>query len=162
MSFSQDLIKWTGWETYKNIKSLSLTGQDGEKWVYVRFTDNTKTNTSQIYGDSIILDRKKPTGTIQINNGSYITNNPNVTVNINAIDELSGIDYIEISADNTNWTNIGNVSTANITLTTGDGVKKVYMKIRDKAGNISPTIIDTIILDTTPPVGKITISKLTT
>jgi len=162
MSFSQDLTKWTGWETYKSTKTLSLTGQDGEKWVYVRFTDTTKTNTSSIYGDSIILDRKKPTGTIQINGGAYITNNRDVTVDINAIDELSGIDYIEISVDNASWTNIGNTNIANATLTTGDGVKKVYMRIRDKAGNISSTIIDSIILDTNPPVGKVSISKQTT
>jgi len=162
MSFSQDLTKWTGWETYKSTKTLSLTGQDGEKWVYVRFTNNTKTATSEIYGDSIILDRKKPIGTIQINGGAYITKYQDVQLSIRATDELSGIDYIEISNDNVNWTNIGNVDTANATLTEGDGIKKIYMKIHDKAGNISATIIDSIILDTKAPVGKITVSKNTT
>jgi hypothetical protein len=160
MSFSQDLVKWTGWETYKETKGISLTGQDGEKWVYVRFTDSGKVQVSDIYGDSIILDRKKPVGVVLINGGAYITNDSVVRVTVNAVDELSGVQKIEISTDNVNWQAYDPNSTYQ--LTEGDGVKKVYVKVYDNAGNMSSTLIDSIVLDTKPPVGKVTASRLRT
>ena len=38
------------------------------------------------------------------------------------------------------------------TLTSGNGVKTVYVRYRDLAGNLSPSFSDTITLDTTNPV----------
>lgn len=54
-----------------------------------------------------------------------------------------------------------------LTLTTGDGTKTVYMKVRDDVGNESATVSATISLDTSAPVPTITgpdvnrISKVT-
>ena len=42
-------------------------------------------------------------------------------------------------------------------LTTGDGSKTVYVQFKDGAGNISSPAADNIILDTTPPLGAVSI-----
>ena len=44
------------------------------------------------------------------------------------------------------------------TLTSGDGTKTVYVQYRDVLGNASGNFTDTIILDTTPPSGSISIN----
>lgn len=48
-------------------------------------------------------------------------------------------------------------TTKSITLTSGDGLKTVYVKVRDDVGNETATVSDTITLDTTVPV--VTISS---
>ena len=45
------------------------------------------------------------------------------------------------------------------TLPTGDGTKTVYVKFRDRAGNVSPVYSDTIMLETVAPTGSITINN---
>ena len=60
---------------------------------------------------------------------------------------------MQFSNDNTNWSTAETFSTSKAwTLTSGDGTKTVYAKLKDKAGNWSDTTIkDTIILDTISP-----------
>ena len=49
------------------------------------------------------------------------------------------------------------------TLATGTGVKTVYVRFRDAAGNTSSQISDTILVDTVVPVnGSLTVSNATT
>lgn len=44
------------------------------------------------------------------------------------------------------------------TLSSGDGTKAVYIEYKERAGNVSPSASDTIILDTAGPTGDITIN----
>lgn len=159
MALSQDGVKWSSWSTITSPKSISLTGTDGIKRVYIKFK-NDDGEESNIYYDEIILDRKKPVGVLLINNGDYITNQSMVYLTFNVMDELSGVYFVSFSKDGTNFDasyDYPAVLPINYLLS-GDGVKKVYMKIVDKAGNVSSKMIDTIILDSIAPSGKVVIN----
>jgi hypothetical protein len=151
-------IKWGGYSNIELTKTYSLTGADGIKRVYIQFRD-ANGSESNIYYDDIILDRKKPNGIVIINDGAYITKDRAVQVKVIAIDEQSGVDKIEISLDNTNWDIYDESNPDKRYILQGDdGVKNVYVRITDKATNISSVLKDSIILDTTSPTGVVKIN----
>lgn len=111
----------------------------------------------------IILDTIAPAGLdFAINGGAQYATNANVTLAISTTDpDTAGY---EIKA----WGGITGAATeaaatwqtyaASIAkvLTTGDGLKTIYVKIRDKVGNESAAVSKTITLDTAVPVVTIT------
>ncbi len=109
-------------------------------------------------------DTTKPTGSIVINSGAAVTNSPNVIVTLAPKDIAgSGIGYYCLSntaITTCNWTSSFDYNAANKpwTLAGTDGVKTVYALFRDNAGNVSSTISDTILLDTTAPTGSVKIN----
>jgi hypothetical protein len=58
-------------------------------------------------------------------------------------------DFGSSGCSTTSWINIS--TPYSWTLTSGDGLKNVYMQFRDNAGNISQTVMRSIKLDTTVP-----------
>ncbi len=162
MKFSNNNITWSTPEAYATTKSWTLTSGDGTKTVYVKYKD-VAGNWSSTYSDSIVLDTVPPTGTIKINNGAASTTSLNVTLNLSASDSRSGMSQMQFSNDNSTWsTPEAYATTKSWTLTSGNGTKTVYAKYKDKAGNWSGAISDTINLtlaDTTPPTGSITINN---
>jgi C1A family cysteine protease/putative hemolysin len=112
------------------------------------------------YGLSIITnDETPPTGSVVINEGTAYTDSPVVTLTLNATDIGTGVERMMVanSSDFSNTTWITYTSLLTWTLPAGDGTKAVYVKFRDRAGNISAVYSDTIILDTIPPTGSILI-----
>lgn len=108
----------------------------------------------------IKLDKTTPTGSIIINNGDAYTTSTSVTLTLTANDLTSGVYQVRYSNDNV-WDNEPweEFSPTKIwTLTQGDGPKTVYYQIKDKAGLISEIYSDTIVLDSTPPIGSIVIA----
>ena len=100
-----------------------------------------------------VVDKTPPTGTIIINNDAAYTNTTSVTLNLSAIDTGgSGLDKMQFSNNGTTWSTTEVYATKKAwVLTTGDGIKTVYAKFKDLAGNWSTPVSDTIILDTTKP-----------
>lgn len=103
-----------------------------------------------------------PFGTISISaaNGSkLLTISPDVTLNLNAIDNSGVVASMQFSNDNLAWSppRIYAASTP-WTLSTlgGDGIKTVYVQFIDGAGNVSESFQASIRLDSTPPVTTIT------
>ena len=81
-------------------------------------------------------------GTVVINNDAATTSNPNVTLTLtgtNATEMVIGNDPNFIGSS---WETFATSKTW--TLTSGDGVKTVYAKFKDSAGNLSQTASDTI------------------
>lgn len=81
-------------------------------------------------------------GTVVINNDAATTSNPNVTLTLtgtNATEMVIGNDPNFIGSS---WETFATSKTW--TLTSGDGVKTVYTKFKDSAGNLSQTASDTI------------------
>jgi hypothetical protein len=106
-----------------------------------------------------VPDTIPPTGTISINNGATYTNSTSVTLTLSASDAHSGVSKMRFSNDGVSWSSEENYATSKSwTLTAGDGTKTVYVQYKDNAGNWSSSISDTIILDTTPPTGTISIN----
>ncbi|MET3697095.1 Ig-like domain repeat protein [Bacillus oleivorans] len=127
----------------------TLPTGDGQKTVYMRIEDEAGNVSVVTY--EIGLDQTRPTGTVTINAGAGVTNNPEVVLSITGNDANEPI-QIRIATDTDNWTEweLLTPETA-VTLPAGDGEKTILLELKDAAGNIYQTS-DTIELDTTSPV----------
>lgn len=111
---------------------------------------------------NLTLDTTAPGGvTLSINDGALYATSTAVTLTIATTDGettgyqmkvwgVEGVDS-EVSAS---WENFSTSKSVN--LTSGDGLKTVYIKVRDDVGNESTQVSDTITLNTTVPVVTIT------
>jgi hypothetical protein len=141
---------WTGLYTYATSKSWTLSSGDGLKYVYAQYKDGKNYYSSVVY-DTIIKDTVNPTGSISINSGDPVTTSTSVTLYLTYYDATSGVYKVRYANEGQSWTAWESPSSTKAwTLTSGDGTKKVYYQIIDKAGRLSSTYSDTIILDTKP------------
>jgi subtilisin family serine protease len=147
MRFSCDQSNWTVWEPFSSKKSWTFSGDDGTKYIYVQYKDILG-NISELFSDSITVDTTPPTGSIYINNNAASTKTRNVTLNISATDNLSGVELMRIANDayslsSSLWEPY--ISTKQWTLASGkSGYKWVYIQFKDRAGNISGVYSDWI------------------
>lgn len=102
---------------------------------------------------SFIVDTQAPSGSITINGGASSTNSPSVTLTISATDLTSGVSEMILSNDGVFDEEVWEAFTSSRpwALSQGDGLKTVYLKLKDKAKNESSIYADDILLDTTPP-----------
>jgi hypothetical protein len=98
---------------------------------------------------AIFSDIDPPSGTVSVGNGA-VTNSVTVDLLVPATD-ASGVTTIDLSNDGASWTSRPYAPSQSWTLGAGDGVKTVYAKWQDGAGNWSAPIGDTIVLDTVGP-----------
>jgi hypothetical protein len=158
MSLSSNGTTWSGWSAIPaTAKAYTLPAGDGVKTVFVKFK-GAAAPESGIYTASIVLDTKPPVGTIVINGGAAVTRVATVGLTLSAAD-LNGVTSMQFSRDGINWGTWETYDTSGqIDLLPGDGTRKVMVKFKDGAGKISAAYTDTIIVDTKPPVGKVTIN----
>lgn len=111
---------------------------------------------------NLTLDTTGPQGVaVEINNGAAKTNTQLVTLAITLIDssttgyqmKIWGINGVSSEAS-ASWETFQ--ASKQVTLTTGDGTKTVYVKLRDDVYNESAIVNDSIVLDTSVPVVTIT------
>ncbi|TQR21243.1 cadherin-like beta sandwich domain-containing protein [Psychrobacillus vulpis] len=121
--------------------SGSTVSQEGNYTLVV--TDDATNQTTVNFS----IDKTPPQGSISILNGAGKTNTPLVTLNLTGVDANSLL--MQFSNDGSTWSK-EEIFTNNKTwmLTNGDGIKTVYYKLTDSAGN-SAQYSDTIILNTT-------------
>lgn len=153
MSFSNDNISWTPWETVQNTKGWTITSGPGEKKVYVRYRDAAG-NISNIISGSIYLvdDIKPPTVSLEVNRGQAISNTRYISLSISAHDDSSELPDLRyrVSADGLNWfnwngtqwvtgwsSNFNVLDLPNWDVGEEEGVKYVYAQVRDLQGNVS-------------------------
>lgn len=105
------------------------------------------------------VDTAPPTGTIVINANQPYATSITVTLTLSASDTGSGVYMMRFSNNKSNWSTPELYrSTKTWSLTSGNGTRTVYVKFQDKAGNWSGVFSDSIVLDTTPPSGAISIN----
>ncbi|MFJ7922223.1 S-layer homology domain-containing protein [Lysinibacillus fusiformis] len=130
---------------------LSIGPVNEDKILTFKLVDGAG-NESLEYQRIITLDTVAPSGTVVINNGNTHAANREVTLNLtlgNGVTDVVGVQY---SSNNSNWTlDEAFSSTKTYTLPAGDGNKTVYVRLIDRAGNIT-VIQDSIVLDTTAPI----------
>lgn len=111
---------------------------------------------------NLTLDTTAPSGlTLQINDGALYATSTAVTLKISVSDEQTtgyqmkiwGIDGVA-DEESATWESFAPSKSVN--LTSGDGLKTVYIKVRDDVGNESTQVSDTITLNTAVPVVTIT------
>lgn len=103
------------------------------------------------------VDPAAPTGTVTIDGGDALTNSATVRLTLSATDPApaSGVTQMRFSNDGTTWSAWQPYATsASWTLSSGDGVKRVYAQYIDAGGNLSAVVSDTIKLDTKSPRAK--------
>ena len=110
-------------------------------------------------GEAYTIDRTAPTGTLAVSNAALYTNDPNIVLGVTAADADAVLE-MRFSNDNSTWSAfVPFAATYTHTLSAGDGLKNVYMQLRDRAGNVSAGNISTqITLDQTAPNTTITTS----
>jgi concanavalin A-like lectin/glucanase superfamily protein len=104
-----------------------------------------------------LVDSNPPSGTVTINHVDTTTSSPNVSLDILGRDDVSGVDQFQVSNDGQNWATYSNTSYDSIVQTiswdltnatyggtTASGIKTVYVKFHDKAGNWGQPVTDTI------------------
>jgi hypothetical protein len=136
-------------DTTGNSKSYTNKA-DGIWYFHVRAKDNAG-NWGSADHYRVKIDTTKPSASISINNGAQYTDSRSVTLYLSYSDATSGVDKCRYKNEGESWTGWGSCSsTKSWTLTEGEGTKKVYYQVKDKARNIRE-VFDTIVLDTTPP-----------
>jgi hypothetical protein len=162
---------WVVWETDSTLTGIAATGYfpfflphgDGFYELY-SIAQDTAGNIEDlpVLADAIFgFDGTAPVGSILINGGSDWTNATQVTLQLTAIDQTSGVDKIRISNDGIWDTEPWEPpnSTRSWDLEIGEGQKTVYYQIRERAGLESVTYTDSIGFDQTPPMGFIEIEN---
>lgn len=111
---------------------------------------------------NLTLDTLAPAGlTAALNDGAIYTTSPAVALKLTLGDtdttgyqmKIWGIDGVADEAS-ASWETF--TAEKSITLPTGDGLKTVYVKVRDDVGNETAAVSDSITLDTAVPVVVIT------
>jgi hypothetical protein len=153
MSFSNDGTTFSAWESYSASKAWTLSDGDGTKEVFAKLKDGTGNITT--LSDSIILDTTAPTGTIAIDGGSDYCTTRDVSLVLNSADA----DYMQFSNDGVSYSDWEPYADSkDWVLSAGEGVKSVYVKLKDVAENVS-TFSDTIVADAIPPTGNMAINN---
>lgn len=144
MRFSLDNVSWSAWEDYGTSRSYTLPLGDGIKNLYVQYRD-TFGHISSTYNSAIILDTLAPSGSVVLNNSDAISNLSTMTATLNATDE-SGITQMQFSWDNVTWDAWEAFAvTKSVTANDGDGIKSLYVRFKDGAGNVSVVVSDSIL-----------------
>ncbi len=148
---------------YATAPGAILAAGDGTKTMYLRVRDAAG-NYSTVSTDTINLDQTAPTVTgAQINGGLANTNSLNLTITSTAADMASpgsGVAEMSFSENGTVWGSwLSYAASKPYTLSAGEGTRTVYVRVRDNAGNISvSSSSDTIVVDTVPPSGTLSIT----
>lgn len=111
---------------------------------------------------NLTLDTTAPSGvTLSINGGAEYTTSTSVTLSIGCSDSDTTVYQMKIwgivgatTEEDASWETFADSKA--VTLTSGDGQKTVYVKIRDDVYNESSSVSDTITLNTTVPQVTIT------
>ena len=157
MSFKVDNGAWQTPVAYTSPYTLTISPGDGTRTVYVKFIDSAG-NESGAYSDTIILDESIPViSNFTINNNAEWAGAGGLTLNIDATDNGTGISEMQFSNDNATWSSWQTFAgiKEGWQPTPGNGVKTVYVRIRDKAGNISSVVSASIKVDTVKPTGSV-------
>ena len=158
---------WVLWKDATTEISDNFTGTEGYRYRFnvtaIDIAGNI--NATGITAETLI-DLTAPTAdSIIIASGALYTNSLTVELTVTATDPLpgvnlsaSGIGFVGFSNDGVNYTWYEYTgATYSWNLTSGDdGLRTVYFKVRDVAGNEALTSVnDTIILDMTAPTSKV-------
>ncbi len=134
----------SAWTTFSEARKWRLSGAEGTKSVYVQYMDRAG-NKSPILEDKIILDYTPPSKCkVSINRDVKYTNKRTVNLFLQA-DQATQM----IVKGWDEW--MPYKSQISYDLPGSEGLKRIYVKFRDDAGNTSNIVHDDIIFDMTPP-----------
>ncbi|MCC6807397.1 MAG: carboxypeptidase regulatory-like domain-containing protein [Deltaproteobacteria bacterium] len=156
-----------GWLPFVGSRTLTLLNTGlAQKDITVRYRDAAKL-TSNAVTKSVILDESAPTnavgapqltltGTDRSGASTTVTRLAQVTGTINGagfVDAVTTVYEMQVSESSAFFGAVWQpyATSFSVPLTFGDGTKTIYVRARDRSGNVSSAISGTILLDTTPP-----------
>jgi hypothetical protein len=117
----------------------------GNRTVHLRARDLNGQYSEVVAGT--MYDTGAPSGAVTINGGAPTATSTMVTLTLSATDALSTVGDMSFSNDGSTWSAWQPYATsAPWTLSSGDGLKTVYARFRDLAGNVSPSATAEIVL----------------
>ncbi|MFZ5441825.1 MAG: carboxypeptidase regulatory-like domain-containing protein [Myxococcota bacterium] len=151
---------------------FTLSSGDGPRTIYVRFKDhagNTSIATAQV-----TLDQTPPTtptfaftpsgtrGTTKFLNVAT-----SLPFTLTGVDALSGVTQMRLATSNavdaqgrlTGASSVAWTPAGSFTRMAGEGAVTVYAQLLDAAGNASPVVSDTVVVDTVVPSGTLSIAR---
>ena len=138
----------TRWQTFTPRITWTLTGQEGIKRLYVKYKDDNN-NQTDVYADSLIFDITAPTGSIKINEGERTTSHFNKIVSL-SIETQKDTKLMMISNSSdfagAKWQLIRKQIDSWQLKGEENEIKVVYIRFKDRAGNVSNTFSDRIML----------------
>ncbi len=145
---------WGAWVPASGTITVNLPSGEGQKTVEAECRDEAGF-VSAVVSDTIGIDLTAPAGTMQIAGGASCTPTRSVSLATSACDSggsgPAGMRFKR--SDSTAWGDwVPCASSCAFVLPTGDGMKGVDAQFRDGAGNESPVVSDTILLDVQAPV----------
>jgi len=151
-----------GTEPDNSVETLSTSGTssvlaDGNShWFHIRTVDNAGNSSETMHLGPFFIDTEPPTGgSVIINNDADTTGSIDAILGLSAGDIGNGMAQgkMRFSNDNVTWSNpMDYAVSANWSLLPGTGVKTVYVRFSDKAGNWTTAVVsDDIELVEAPP-----------
>jgi hypothetical protein len=143
MASESSSFSGASWQTYSTAPSFTLSSGNGTKTVYLKVKNAA--GESSVISDSISLNEStKPSVTwFAINNGAASTTSRTVTLNNTCTG--SPTHYMASESSSFSGASWQTYSTApSFTLSSGNGTKTVYLKVKNAAGE-STVISDSII-----------------
>lgn len=164
-----------GGVTSPNSIPLGLSSGDGSKTIFLQYKDGLG-NVSGILSASVVLDTVAPGNlSLVLEDGADFTRSSlallasvvAIDPRGTGVDNVSGVGHVKLAAVNTLDANgqliAGRQAYApNLTFsrgTTQDGPQVVYAQFIDNAGNASLLTSDSVVIDTVPPSGSMTITR---
>lgn len=149
------------WIPFDKVHQYEITGTDGWITIYAQTRDSAEV-ASQVASASLELDTQAPAGVrLTINEGNDYTNDPHQKVLVEII--ADGASEMQVSYDSTfqhhhHWEPYQSHYELKLH-GHEDGLKYIYARFRDEAGNMSPVLSTSITADRTAPTGKLTINE---
>ena len=151
MSFSFDGVVWTSWETFNQYKTMKLNdvNRDLEKAIYFRVKDHAGNLAEESV--PLVFDITPPEAvSIIINDQASESSSTEVILKLDASDNTSGLNQMSFSFDGNQWSPwIAYCDSYSYTLQPENGIKTIYFRVNDKAGNIAEPISASIKLKST-------------
>ncbi|KXX72010.1 hypothetical protein [Flammeovirga sp. SJP92] len=126
-------------------------GDDGVRKVYARYRDQAG-NITSVVTDEIIVDRTAPFGgKISINNGEKVSNRQDFNVDLTFFCRQADSMLVAQSSnfEGAAWEPYN--TKKSFKLSEGDGIKQIFVKYKDLAGNQTQTYSSSITMDTSAP-----------
>lgn len=147
---------WNNMSSTWDVPWSLMEGEDGRRVARMMVMDAA--GNIMVVSDDIVLDTTPPGGTLTLHDGTNLTGQQNVRVRIFATDETSGLHMMIVSNSfafpDHQWQKFDVDFSWPLLL--GDGDKRVYVMLRDRAGMTS-IIQAGIVLDMTAPTGTVAI-----
>ncbi len=141
------------WEAVAPTRTVSFSGPDGTKVLYAKFRKTSGLETIPV-SDSYVLDRTGPGyGSVVIHNGADYVASSNLALQLSAIDDTSGVQWMMLSESNDFSGAVPQAYQTGLVhpFTGGEGPRTIYVKFGDRAGNFGTAVSDSIIVDLNPP-----------